>query len=109
MQSIYIIQVRVSNTGIERRNKRSIGWFETFEEAEKCLLANPATFSDDGYYKVALIEKVPPGPYSIGLSDEEPFVKWYKLEGNTTFENFDAKYVEASDLKQEGVIGFTMG
>ena len=112
MNDIYMIQVRVSGNRHEPekfREKRNIGWFDTLKNAEEALKANPAIFSDDGYYKVALIEKVPMGAYSIGMSSEDALVKWYKLEGDTSFENFNAKYVEAPEFNDDGTIGYTVG
>lgn len=103
MKTIFVLQVRrVEELDKPRRNeKRNIGWFNSFNEAEESLKANTTVFSDDGYYNLALIEEVPPGPYSIGMCMEQENIHWYRLS--------EKGYVDAPELLEPGTIGYTMG
>lgn len=64
------------------------------------------TWTQDGvdypYYRYALIEKVPEGPYACGMENEDDAVKFFEWK--------DGDYVEMERPKElKGVVGFTIG
>ncbi len=49
------------------------GFFDTFEEAEACILEDNQDHFECGWYQFAVIEEVAPGSHSIGDA-----LAWYK-------------------------------
>lgn len=53
---------------------RCVGWFPTFEQAEKAVVENQQDIYELGYYPFCVIEKVGFGIYF--LNREEHWYKW---------------------------------
>ena len=53
---------------------RTVGYFETLEEAKRCVEENWGDIYEDGYYKYAVIEGAEPGLYPTCLDTK--FYKW---------------------------------
>jgi len=106
MKTIFVLCAYKHNRiGENGMGSRVIGWFPSMEEAVDSLHRNAAVIAEemDGavYYKHALIEEVPAGPYSLGMTDTDN-VKFFDWEGNN--------YKEVERPKAfRGTIGFTMG
>lgn len=111
---IYVLQAfrrYIRNEENPTRGERNIGWYSTLDAAIENLHANKDVIAEtmpgeDGidypYYKYALIEKVPEGPYACGLENEDDAVKFFEWK--------DGDYVEMERPKElEGVVGFTIG
>ena len=111
---IYVLQAfrrYIRNEENPTRGERNIGWYSTLDAAIENLHANKDVIAEtmpdeDGidypYYKYALIEKVPEGPYACGLENEDDAVKFFEWK--------DGDYVEMERPKElEGVVGFTVG
>lgn len=111
---IYVVQAfRRYKRDEEHPNlgERNIGWYSTLDAAIENLHANKDVIAEtmpdeDGvdypYYRYALIEKVPEGPYACGLENEDDAVKFFEWK--------DGDYVEMERPKElEGVVGFTIG
>ena len=57
------------------RGSRTVGYFETPEDARKCIEENWGDIYENGYYKYAVIEDAEPGLYSTAESSPI-FFKW---------------------------------
>ncbi len=77
---------------------RTVGYFETLEEARKCVEENWGDIYEEGYYKYAVIEDVEPGIY-MSAESNPIFFKWK-----------DGKYQEIErPVELKGFFGFTIG
>lgn len=91
--------------------ERNIGWYSTLDAAIENLHANKSVIAETAmacngveipYYKYALIEKVPEGPYACWMDNDDDAVKFFEWK--------DGDYVEMErPMEFKGVIGFTMG
>ena len=83
---------------------RTVGYYETLEEAKKCVSENWGDIYEDGYYKYAVIEGVEPGLYRSSDPDVEPlFYKWVGSKAKGKYRPIKKPRV----LKH--VVGFTIG
>ena len=111
---IYVLQAfrrYIRNEENPTRDERNIGWYSTLDAAIENLHANKdviaETMPDENgvdypYYRYALIEKVPEGPYACGLENEDDAVKFFEWK--------DGDYVEIPRPKElKCVVGFTIG
>ena len=111
---IYIVQVfrrYIRNEENPTRSERNVGWYSSKEAAIENLHANRHVFAEtmpdeDGvdcpYYRYALVETVPEGPYACGLENDDDAVIFFEWK--------DGDYVEIPRPKElEGVVGFTVG
>jgi len=55
---------------------RTVGFFETFEEAEQRILSNCCDIYEAGYYPYAVIEAANPGIYPIVDDTITQYYKW---------------------------------
>ncbi len=75
--NIYL--VAVIHQGNKR--KRTWGWYEKFEDAERAVIENHTDIFERGYYDLAVIEEMPEG---VAAVEVEAF--WYR-----------AKYAQGKD------------
>lgn len=94
--------------------ERTIGWYQTFEDAEKSMKLNASVICDYvpkclPYYPHALIECVPEGPYgAMLLDDTDKAVRFYRWKDNRNHDG--GTYVRMKRPKSlRGTVGFTMG
>jgi hypothetical protein len=57
----------------EPERKRTWGWYERFEDAEKAVIENHTDIFECGYYDLAVIEEMPEGVCAI-----EENTWWYR-------------------------------
>ena len=78
---------------------RTVGYFESFEEAEERVVDNVCDLYEDGYWPYAIIENIEPGLYNIC---ERPI--FYKF-------NKEKEQFEKIDFPEELQMfrGFTIG
>ena len=55
---------------------RTVGFFNTFKEAEKRVLKNSCDIHEDGCYPYAVIEAAEPGIYPTVDDKQTQFYKW---------------------------------
>jgi hypothetical protein len=80
-------------------DKRSVGWFKTKEEAQKCVDKNYGDIFECGSYPYAVIEEIPWGLY--------PYCKeswWFKWSGSRK----TGKYIPI-EKPAKNVINFAIG
>lgn len=82
-------------------DNRTWGWYSKFEDAEYTVINNETDMFEDGWYKYAVIEKVP-----FGLLPENETMGWYEV-------NYVKKKAEVKKIKCptrfDRCIGFSMG
>ena len=80
--------------------KRTVGYYEKFEEAEDVVLNNICDICEEGYYHFAVIEEVEPGIYMVPRT--EIWYKWNREKGQ--YENI----IEKPDRFKQ-IAGWSMG
>ena len=108
MDSIYTVTAVTSAHGHETH---CIGWFLTYEDAEKATLEDKLDFSEEGHFEYAVIEKIQhAGAYPFSPSYEQ---KWFKVnvEKDESGNIKDITYKKMDSVPEEyiGVCNFSMG
>lgn len=57
------------------QHDRCVGYFDTFEEAEKAVLENRGDIYECGFYMYAVIEAIKPGLYNTDFNPS-----WYRAD-----------------------------
>lgn len=97
MELYFVATIRdVDHTGTT--GSRTVGYFETLEDARKCVEENWGDIYEHGYYKYAIIEDVGPGLYATCYSTPI-FFKW---------EDGGYKEIERP-VELQDMFGFTIG
>lgn len=98
--SIYIIQIR-NRADMKPGRVSNVGWYHSFELAEKALMENPEVLSDNGIDRYALIERSWAGLFSAGLQGDDDDAVWYRMDDSGKYARIDNPI--------PGVVGFTVG
>lgn len=108
---IYVITLFKIKSGIVE-HQATLGWFESFKEAEDAILSNQADMYEHGEYNVALIEKIYSGLYV------KPEETWYAVDAfgeqyNPETQDFDLLEYKVERCEKpmifEHICGFSMG
>jgi len=105
MEYIYVIVLFKIQSGIVKQ-ERAVGWFNSFEEAERYVLSNEGDMYEYGEYNVALIEKIHSGFYM------KPEETWYAVDASQEREIGVMEYkIEKCEKPGifEKICGFSMG
>ena len=75
MNKIYVVATFCSTKPTDM-NRRRVGWFQKFKDAERVLSKNSGDVYEDGYYPFAMIEEVEEGVYPY--NEHVWFYQWDK-------------------------------
>lgn len=111
MNSIFTITAMVNRSSKGPGDKRTWGWYPTFEEAESHVLKGDDTLLESGTFDLLMIEEVPVGAFTIC---ERQW--WYKADYRQWFENGYDNFVGVYEVTPcpvpkwaKGVTNFSMG
>ena len=97
----------VASISKDGKHTHCIGWFKSYEEAEKEVLNDTGDFSEEGENEYAVIEKVDDGVFPISEVQ-----KWFRADVKKDDEGYvvDIKYKPiAVPEKFKGIINFSIG
>lgn len=90
------------------RHERCVGYFNTFEEAEKATLENWGDIYECGYYQYVVIEAIKPGLYSIDIHPTWYEAKWIESNAEYPLGRYEVTKIETPDFA-ECMCGWSIG
>lgn len=100
--TIGLMLVRDNAIG-KTENPRTIGWFETREEAEDLILRNAGDMFECGFHNTAVIEEISSGVYAIAQQ-----ISWYHATYTAGVNDPDVVRIEQPDWAKH-ICNFSMG
>lgn len=60
------------------KNATTVGFFNTYEDAQDCVKNNDCDIAEEGWYRFAIIEEYTPGIYMV-----PQYERWFEWDGDS--------------------------